>query len=378
MNNEYITEVYFYLDDLKKKRAISSLFNLTGGTLHRPDDAELKLYKQKFDKKLNKISSNLNVEFDFFKSVMFGDNYGPRGSWTTKSCGSINIYHGGSFGEKTLLITKFLRTLDPKIEILARAWDREPDKELWIKSTKDNEFEARNLHFNKNDRDVGNIAYVKGTYDWIENEFSFSIDCGILTACDYKETPYHGFIPKMVELHKTPKTFASDILNLFKKYKLVPDSLGKFDENFDEPLECFTKLIDDYCQSQIISYPQVEGGWVQGQLGEEFAEPLITFCKKTNTIIQGLTISVSNDSEGNEDPYQNITIQFKYRNKLIKWRFNIETQDDYFESFSKWAKSVLNGGYLVLTNDFSIGYILPKEVVEQLESLGIPNITMAS
>jgi hypothetical protein len=313
----------------------------------------------------------MNIEFDFFTNVVFGDNRGPIGSWTTKSYASIQIYHGGVLGEKTLSISKLLRKFDSSIEILARAWTTEPDEELWIKSTQDGEFETRRLHLNKNDKDLQNIDYVKSTYEWLGNELSFTVDCGMLSSYDYNESSYQNVTPQMVEPHKIPKAVSVDILKLFQKHKLVPDSVGKLEESFDEPLECFSKLIDDYCQSQIVYYPQVEGGWIQGQLGDEYAAPLVNFCKKTNTSIKGLTVSVSKNSEGNEDPYQDIIIQFKYKNKLIKWKFNIETQDDYFDSFSKWAGTVLNGGYLVLRDDFYIGYILPKKVVEKLYSLGI-------
>ena len=66
-----------------------------------------------------------------------------------------------------------------------------------------------------------------------------------------------------------------------------------------------------------------------------------------------------------------MSISFTYGGKQTTWTFSMEDDYKYFSKFSAWAKSVLKGGYLWISGDINLGYILPKELVDDLKRIGI-------
>jgi hypothetical protein len=116
----------------------------------------------------------------------------------------------------------------------------------------------------------------------------------------------------------------------------------------------------------------VQGGWMGGKLVDEYASLIIEFCKRTNITIENLVLSPPLDEYGEEDPELDMSISFIHKGKIRKWTFSMETEEEYFSKFSRWAKSAVGGGYLWFTLDTYTGYLLPKGLVADLKNIGIP------
>ena len=170
---------------------------------------------------------------------------------------------------------------------------------------------------------------------------------------------------------KYSDNFDTELVDLLKQYGLLSKSVDIKNDDGNDPLSFYVEVMEEWAEDRIVFYPQLHGGWFQGELVNEYASLLTDFCKKENVSIENLQLSPPLNELGEEDPDMEMSISFTYGGKQTTWTFSMEDDYKYFSKFSAWAKSVLKGGYLWISGDINLGYILPKELVDDLKRIGI-------
>jgi len=371
-SNYHLTELRFFSKDIKEKRTISKLFKFGGlNSYGEPNKKELEEFHFKFNEKLKEISPRIQIDYEFFKGIIFGPYSGPTVDYSRDSCVVVSLLHKGDFAESPLLLTKFLKKVLPSLEILTYGAHKDTNTEVWIKSTEANGIEIKKLKLSKYDTDPKNISYVQETYAWQEKDLSFIVDTG-LVECEGFEEIYKDLATDHIVQPEIPDSFAQDMFNLFKEYNLLPESVKTLPAEYAEPEICFVELIELCSSKLLISYPEIPTSWNEGDHGELYSSLIHEFCSMTGISIDNFSIKVPRDLNGDYNHDENIIINFEYLGSEHTWTFSVETDVEYLDVFSEWACSTLQGSYLWDCENYT-GYFLPKELVVKLNSLGISN-----
>jgi len=366
--NEQLIALYFHCEDLKKKKAIANLFrhSLEYGVPQTHD--VITSHYNKFCVKLEKLDGGNMVSLDFFKHVLFGMGDGPVATCPNKGAASLELLLGGNFGEHPKSLLEFVCSFGTELESVVESNDMDSNRYLWLKKLKGRELESRQFEHESDRIDPGLFSRIENAYDWLQDGLSFTAPILLYTVEHFR-----GLAARE---EKPPPEFSDitkiEIVNLLKAYGF----LSEFDEvifdNHEDQISLVISVLEEKAANRIISYPSVQGGWMEDQLVEEYASLIVEFCKKANITIKDLTLSPPLDEFGKEDPELDMSISFTHKGKRKKWTFSMETEDEYFSKFNRWARSAVGGGYLWFSADIYTGYLLPKELIAELEKFGGP------
>lgn len=131
-SESFVTDVYFYCPDAKKKREIANLFRYKNASNRPPENAVLSQYHQTFNDKLKKIKPQLTVDVDFFSSVIFGLASSPVVTCPRTKPAYITLLHAGEFGGYCLELVEFIKSIDTCVEVFATTCKLETNIEYWM------------------------------------------------------------------------------------------------------------------------------------------------------------------------------------------------------------------------------------------------------
>jgi hypothetical protein len=373
-SQECSTEFYFYCLDLKIKRQIANLFRFKSMSNGLPDHNSLEIYYENFGKKLKKYDPELKVDFDFFANVIFGAGTPPIVTCPHNSPAHVYILHGGEFGLNVKRLVEFVSALDSKLEVVASACDANTESELWLYlkslsgcAIETREFEISVGHATPQQLNTAleNIAWLKEGLSSVHEDFIW-----------YQNKYFPSRVEKVTSRRGMSQiavceNYREEVFNLLKSYGLLSYAEPSGDGSDDSAADFLEIVLQEQVSDRVIHYPVVGGGWVQGKLVDEYASLITKFCDKTKILIENLTLTPPLNEIGEEDSMEEMSISFSYKGKPWSCDFSIDTESAYFDKFSKWAKSVLKGGYLWYTTDYYRGYLLPKELIQNLKILGI-------
>ncbi len=170
------------------------------------------------------------------------------------------------------------------------------------------------------------------------------------------------------------------ILDMYARHGIISENefsineLRKvIDDDFD-PSDLALNLLNEIRPDNVLFYSLAEGGWLKGNLIREFYSNVETVVEKSKggIKVENLELIHPVNSDGEEDPNQNMTISFIHDGVKQEWVFTKNENDNFIYGFTKWAYSALDGNFLYL-GDGPTGYFLPKELIKDLKFLGIQN-----
>ncbi|MDJ0832561.1 MAG: hypothetical protein QNJ69_03500 [Gammaproteobacteria bacterium] len=171
------------------------------------------------------------------------------------------------------------------------------------------------------------------------------------------------------------------IKDIFVKYDLIPDDVsieqikqfldetGAVDED-DESLITH-ELITEYADEFSIDCTVPKGGWISGQLLNEFYlwfENVVNVSKGKVKIEDVVLVPPKDEHDSTSE----MSLSFKYEGKQYGWNFSLADTDDIIEGFAKWAYEALDGNFLYLA-DLPTGYYLNKNFIAEIEAFGVEN-----
>jgi hypothetical protein len=367
--NENLTTLYFHCEDLKKKKAIANLFRHSLEYGVRQSHDVVTSHYEKFCVKLKNLNSGNTVNFDFFRQVLFGLGLGPSVvACPNKGAVYIVFLHGDKFGDHPRSLVEFVCSLDAELESAAESSDIDSNRYLWLKKLKGRELESRQFEHDSDRIDPDLLSQIEDTYEWLQESLSFTATTFRYTVDNIRALAVREEKPAS----KISNNANTEIVKLFMNYGLLSETSEVSIDKNDDRFSFFVNVLEENAANRIVAYPLVQGGWMGGKLVDEYASLIVEFCKRTNITIENLVLSPPLDEYGEEDPELDMSISFIHKGKIRKWTFSMETEEEYFSKFSRWAKSAVGGGYLWFTLDTYTGYLLPKGLVADLKNIGIP------
>lgn len=364
---EHVTTLCFHCEDLKTKRALLKLFEHPLAYGGPPSEDVLNSYYEDFKANLINLSDDCKVEFDFFRHTLFGTNFGPIATYKKKGAASVSFLHLGQPGQHSRPLVEFLISIENDLELAVESYDTDPNRYLLLKRPSGQKIESRQFDLESGGISREALQAIEEAYDWLQEGLSFSTREFFHTAADYRDQLVKAEAP----IPKYSDNFDTELVDLLKQYGLLSKSVDIKNDDGNDPLSFYVEVMEEWAEDRIVFYPQLHGGWFQGELVNEYASLLTDFCKKENVSIENLQLSPPLNELGEEDPDMEMSISFTYGGKQTTWTFSMEDDYKYFSKFSAWAKSVLKGGYLWISGDINLGYILPKELVDDLKRIGI-------
>jgi hypothetical protein len=171
----------------------------------------------------------------------------------------------------------------------------------------------------------------------------------------------------------TPK----ELVSLFTKHGLISDDAAEIDEALelvdeDEEAEINAlELLSEYADERQIWFSL--GDCVEEEIVEEFKSNFENLLEisEGKISIKGLSSTPEAGTKISEN--QQIKISFVWNNKDYEFSFSKVEPDSFVNGFSKWAFEALNGDFLLINDDHPFGYHIPKELINELESIGLKN-----
>ena len=170
---------------------------------------------------------------------------------------------------------------------------------------------------------------------------------------------------------------ANEILNLFKKYKLIEQSAvlpkeladRKYADDIDSLVE---DVFFEFLEDKAILYGDSGGGWESGDLVGEYAGIISDYVDASNgkIIIENLETINPADEDGESLPEEDMTIAFKHNDKQYKWVFSMEQADTFYRDITYWAYEAFDGNILFLGEGAFCAFCVPKKFVDELNALG--------
>lgn len=170
------------------------------------------------------------------------------------------------------------------------------------------------------------------------------------------------------------------IVNLYVTHGITSKdqvSIKDLEEIIDKDMEndvIALEVLSEIASDRILVYSLASGGWDSGNLIDQFYSNIEWVIEVANGKVEisdvKLTPPVNNDGE--EDTDLEMVIEFSHNGQSHKWSFSRNCNDNFIVSFTKWAYSALDGNLLYF-GDGPLAYYIPKELIKELETLGIKN-----
>ena len=171
----------------------------------------------------------------------------------------------------------------------------------------------------------------------------------------------------------TPK----ELVSLFTKHGLISDVVSEIDEALelvdeDEEAEINAlELLSEYASERQIWFSL--GDCVEEEVVEEFKSNFENLLAISDGKISIEGLSSTPEAGTKIDENQQIKISFFWNNKNHEFLFSKVEPDSFVSDFSKWAFEALNDNFLLINDDHPFGYHIPKELINELESIGLKN-----
>ncbi len=170
---------------------------------------------------------------------------------------------------------------------------------------------------------------------------------------------------------------SNTILDLLKKYKLVEES-AELPDVWDEkefreyPNILIGELLCTLVENEAVHYGDPSGMWESGNLVGEFSSIISDYVDASNGQIEIENLNTINptDEDGEDDPDEEMTIEFDHKNKHYKWEFIMDEPDDYYKAITNLANNALNGNVFFYGEESFVAFCIPKELVKELVDLG--------
>ena len=169
---------------------------------------------------------------------------------------------------------------------------------------------------------------------------------------------------------------AKAIVDMFSKYNLISEgeevegALDLYDEDEDFAFNVIEMLSEIAYERQVwFSLGDCVPEDVIGEFVENF-EKLNEASEGAVSVNEIEAFPPAGTSIKEDEP---IKISFTHNDSEFEFSFSQLEPDPFINSFSKWAFSALNGGFLLINEDHPFGYCLQKEMIAELESAGITN-----
>jgi len=366
-------DLYYFCDDLELKRDIAKLFRFKAVSNGAPSADQMSDFYKSFQKKIKKLFPHIEVDYEFFSSVIFGKGTTPVVTCSKKEPGVITIIQEGQHGENAFKLIKLLVEIEPELEIVAEACNvnRQPYQYILLKKEKSLDIQSKNFELNPGFDNRDHLEIAVEAYSWLKKDIS-----SVHQNISYKEDQLNNALSSLRKsLDKAPQRISKDfpvkIVDLLASYGIVDQNKIDFEEKEDCINSYLEKVLQKYASKVVIFYPELSGGWDRGQMVNEFASLITSFCKTANVVIENMTLVPPLDENGDESPYEEMNISFFHKGKKKEWSFSLETQYEYFEKFSKWASASVNGDYIWFNEDTYRGYLLPKSLQKDLYEIGV-------
>jgi len=175
--------------------------------------------------------------------------------------------------------------------------------------------------------------------------------------------------------------FIDDFVELLKEHNLFDDSergiealdelndlLGEDDDMDERSMAeiALGLLLNEEIQ---VNYAFDIGGWTQGDIVGLYSSTVTDFNSASKGVFQIENLKTINPL--NDDPLNDMTIEFKHDNKHHKWHFIMNHADTYFHDLTQLVNKSLDGNVLFLGEEAFNAYCVPKEFIEDLEKYGV-------
>lgn len=365
-------DLYYVCDDLELKRDIAKLFRFKAVSNGTPSPDQMSDFYKSFQKKIKKLFPHIEVDYEFFASIVFGKGTVPLVTSPKNEPSKLTIIQESENGDKARKLINFLLEIEPELEIAAEICNvnQQPYQYILLKKERSLQIETKSFVLSGSLDNRAQLEIAVDAYKWLTESIS-SV---------HKDISYtHGRLNKAlsslqktsVKAPKISKNFPIQIVDLLSNYGIVDQNKIDFEEKEDCINSYLERVLQKYASKVVIFYPELSGGWDRGQMVNEFASLITSFCKTANVVIENMTLVPPLDENGDESPYEEMNISFLHKGKKKEWSFSLETQYEYFEKFSKWASASVNGDYIWFNEDTYRGYLLPNSLQKDLYEMGV-------
>lgn len=168
-----------------------------------------------------------------------------------------------------------------------------------------------------------------------------------------------------------------DLINIFTKHGFissdaeeVEEALELVDEDEEAEINALELLSEYACDNQVWFSL---GDCVDEEIIEEFISNFDNLLEITEgkVSIEGLSSTPEAGTKISEN--QEVKISFSWNNKDFEFSFSKVEPDSFVNGFAQWAYEALNGDFLLINDDHPFGYHIPKEMIKELENIGLKN-----
>ncbi|WP_057831442.1 hypothetical protein [Colwellia sp. TT2012] len=169
----------------------------------------------------------------------------------------------------------------------------------------------------------------------------------------------------------------NELINLFTKHNLIPndpeeqeEALDLIDEDEDSELNALELLAEFAADNSIdLSLGDCVPKDVIGEFMANFEQ--VAEVSKGKVKAQNLKVTPEVGTTVNET--KDIEITFDWNSKNYSFSFSKVEPDGFIDEFSKWVFEAFDGNFLFIKDDLSFGYVIPKTLIKELESIGLEN-----
>ena len=189
-----------------------------------------------------------------------------------------------------------------------------------------------------------------------------------------------------------------NIINLFVEYELIKKIKSEHKEileGFDDDIEmAVLGLLQDVAEKREMQFSlahsekQIHNSFGESctpdELIEEFTkdfDEVATASKgkdkgkgKGKGKVKNLQIIPPLNEKGRVDKDKEMSISFISNNKNYEWKFCLDGDSYYADSFAKWVYEALDGDFLYVDDEYPTGYNIPKGLISELEKIGLNNL----
>lgn len=169
----------------------------------------------------------------------------------------------------------------------------------------------------------------------------------------------------------------NELIDLFVKYKLITsDEKGRLKalkllHEDEEPEINALELLAVYVYKNSININV--GDCAPECVIEEFIGNFQQIKKISKGKVKAQNLSVTPELGTPIENDKKIEIKFDWDSKNYRFSFSKVDPSNFIDGFAKWLCEAFNGDFLFIRGDLLFGYLIPKELIKELEAIGIEN-----